>query len=131
MPKRQKRGINEKGTLWKWIAGTPDHDDFITVQNKIDNLIENNNNQFTKNSKLFIEVKCLTENLKNVVFNEETILRKHRLRLLTFDLQNLLDTIILAKTKIFNTKILNENEIKEIYNHEKHSVVLSDLHINF
>jgi len=46
MPKRQKRGINEIGTLWKWIAGTPDHDDFITVQNKIDNLIENNNKLF-------------------------------------------------------------------------------------
>jgi len=45
----------------------------------------------------------------------------------TFDLQNLLDTVILAKTKIFNTKILNENEIKEIYNHDKQSVVLSDL----
>jgi len=41
--------------------------------------------------------------------------------LLTFDLQNLLDTIILAKTKI-----LNENEIKDIYYHVKQSVVLSD-----
>jgi len=73
MPKRQKRGINEIGTLWKCIAGTPDHDDFITVQNKIDNLIENNNKQFTINSKLFNKVKYLTENLKNVVFNEVAI----------------------------------------------------------
>jgi len=47
--------------------------------------------------------------------------------LLTFDLQNLLVTIILAKTNIVDTKILNENEIKEIYNNENQSVVLSDL----
>jgi len=44
LPSRTKRGINELGTLWKWIAGTPDHDDLITVQNKIDDLIQNNNN---------------------------------------------------------------------------------------
>jgi len=65
MPKRQKRRINEVRTLWKWVAGTLDHDDFITVQNKIDNLIKNNNKQFIIHSKLFNEVKYLTENLKN------------------------------------------------------------------
>jgi len=43
---------NEIGTLWKWIAGTPNHDDSIKVQNKIDGLIQNNNNQFVINSKL-------------------------------------------------------------------------------
>jgi len=36
IPSRSKRGITEIGTIWKWIAGTPNHDDFITVQNKID-----------------------------------------------------------------------------------------------
>jgi len=51
------------GTLWKWIAGTPDHDDLKTVQNKIDDLIQNNNNQFVINSKLFKEIKTLSENL--------------------------------------------------------------------
>ena len=29
--RRYKRGINEIGTLWKWIAGTPDHDDFVQI----------------------------------------------------------------------------------------------------
>jgi len=32
IPNLSKRGINELGTIWKWIAGTPDHDDFIAVQ---------------------------------------------------------------------------------------------------
>jgi len=26
IPSRSKRGINEIGTIWKWIAGTPDHE---------------------------------------------------------------------------------------------------------
>jgi len=26
---RSKRGINEVGTVWKWLAGTPDHDDLV------------------------------------------------------------------------------------------------------
>jgi len=36
---RSKKGINK-------LAGTPDHDDFIKVKNKINNLIENDNIQF-------------------------------------------------------------------------------------
>jgi len=91
LPNRAKRGINEIGTLWKWIAGTPDHDDLITAQNKIDDSIQNNNNQFV--------------HLQTVLSNQEFPFRKHRLRLLTYDLMNLMDTITLAKIDVFNTKI--------------------------
>jgi len=103
MPKRQKREIIEIGTLRKWIA--------MVKMNK------NNNKQFTISSKLFNEVKFPTDNLKNVVFNEETILRKHRLRLLRFKLRNLLDTIFLTKPKIFLHKNFKRKTI----------LVLSDL----
>jgi len=85
-PSRAKRGINGIGTLWKWIAGTPDHDDLITVQNKIYDLIQNNNNQYVINSKLFKEIKTLSENLQTVLSNLEFPFRKHRLRLLTYEL---------------------------------------------
>jgi len=101
LPSRAKRGFNEIGTLWKWIAGTPDHDDLITVQNKINDLIQNNNNQFVINSKLFKEIKTLSENLQTVILNQEFPFRKHHLRLLTYDLMNLMDTITLAKNKCF------------------------------
>ncbi|XP_033241581.1 uncharacterized protein [Drosophila pseudoobscura] len=127
VPKRKERGINELGTIWKWIAGSPDHDDFLKIQNKVNELTENNNKQFVINSKFFKEIELLSNSLKNVVFNEETILRKHRLKLITFDLLNLVDTITLLKVNIFNTKILNKNEIEDIYKHEKHNVELSDL----
>jgi len=115
LPSRATRGINELGTLWKWKAGTPDHDDLITVQNKIDDLIQNNNNQFVINSKLFIEIETLSENIQTVLSNQEFPFRKHRLRLITFYLMNLMDTITLAQIYVFNTKILNAEEILEIY----------------
>jgi len=39
------------------LAGTPDHDDFIKIQKKIDELIENNNKQFIINSSRFTIAK--------------------------------------------------------------------------
>ncbi len=51
-------------TVWKWLAGTPDHDDFIKIQDNINDLIENNNQQFIINSKLFKEIKSLSDHLK-------------------------------------------------------------------
>jgi len=124
---RSKRGINEIGTVWKWLAGTPDHDDFIKIQNKIDELIENNNKQFIINSKLFKERESLFDYFKNVFIDQDLPLRKHRLRLLTFDLQNLSDTITLAKIDVFNTKILNNDDIMEILKHEQKPVIIADL----
>lgn len=33
--KRSKVGIKELRTVWKWISGTPDHDDFMKITNKM------------------------------------------------------------------------------------------------
>jgi len=101
--------------VWKWLAGTPDHDDFIKEQNKINELIEYNNKQSIINSKLFNEIESLSEDFKKVFIDQDLPLRKHRLRLLTLDLLNLIDTITLAKIDVFNTKILNNEDINIIY----------------
>jgi len=105
--KNYQNTYNEIGNIWKWIAGTPDHDDFITVQNKIYGLIKNNNDQFVINSKIFKDIKYLSEEFKTAFKDQEIPLRKYRLRLLTYDLMNLMDTITLAKIYVFNIKILN------------------------
>jgi len=47
--------------------------------------------------------------------------------LLTYDLINLMDTITLAKIDVFNTKILNNDDIQEIYKHENRPVILTDI----
>jgi len=56
---------------------------------------------------LFNEIKSLFDHFKNIFNVQELPLRKHRLRLLTFDLQNIIDTVTLAKIDVFNTKMLN------------------------
>ncbi len=127
LPSRTKRGINELGTVLKWLAGTPDHDDVVTIENKINDLIENNNKQQIINSKLFEEIKSLSSSLKSVFTSQELPLRKHRSHLITYDLQNLIDTITLAKIDVFNTKILNNDDVEEIYKHELRPVVITDL----
>ena len=57
--------------------------------------------QFIINSKLFNEIKSLSDHFKNIFIDQELPLRKHRLRLLTFDLQNLIDTITVAKIDLY------------------------------
>jgi len=100
------------------LAGTPDHNDLIEVQNKINELIKNNNKQSIINSKLFKEIESIFEYLKKAFIDQDLPLRKHRLRLLAFDLQNLIDIIALAKINVFNKTILNNEDINEILKHE-------------
>jgi len=66
-PSKTKRGINEIGTIWKWIAGIPNHDN-------------NNNDQFVINSKLFKEIRSLSEEFKVAFKNREIPLRNKQER---------------------------------------------------
>lgn len=122
-----KRSINELGTIFKWITGTPDHNDMLTIQNKINELIENNNIQNQINSAIFKEVTKITNLLENIKFNQEILLKKYRLKLLSLDLQNLLDTITFSKANIINPKILNKQDMTNIFNHEAFNITLIDL----
>jgi len=46
--------------------------------------------------------------------------------LLTFDLQNLIDTITSAKIDVFNTNILSNEDINKILKHEQKPVIIAD-----
>jgi len=48
-------------------------------------MTENNNEQFIITFKLFNEIKSLSDHFKHIFIDQELPLRKHRLRLLTFD----------------------------------------------
>ncbi|XP_059219944.1 uncharacterized protein LOC131995334 [Stomoxys calcitrans] len=86
--RRIKRGINELGTAWKWITGTPDHDDFIFITNKINDLITNNNRQYVTNSELFKTVERLSTAVRTLTGHAyEKMVRRHRLGVVITDLQ--------------------------------------------
>lgn len=122
-----KRGINELGTIFKWITGTPDHNDLITLQNKINDLVENNNKQNQINSAIFKEIQKVTNLLENLKSDEEFAMKKQRLKLLSFDLQNLRDAITFSKANILYSKILNNHDVADIFTHEKFNITIIDL----
>ena len=110
---RYKRGINELGTLWKWIAKTPDHDGLVLINNKLNELIKNNNKQYTTNSEIFKIISQLTKTIKNVNENSHVrLLTKRKYQFLVTEPQNMVRTIAMAKIGILNPAILHLDEIR-------------------
>lgn len=108
---RSKRGINFLGTIIKFVTGTPDHDDMELVQNKLNDLIENNNRLAVINSKLQRNIDYLT---KSSEYHLEILFEW-----LARELDQIIQTINLAKVGILNTAVLNLDEINEIIKKEK------------
>lgn len=124
--KRIKRSINELGTIFKWITGTPDHNDMVTIQNKVNDLIVNNNKQNKINSAIFKEIGRVTR-LLSLKLDKEFLLKKYRLQLLSKDLQTLRDAITFSKAKILYSNILNDHDVANIFTNEKFNITLIDL----
>lgn len=125
--KRYKRGINEIGKIWKWISGSPDHDDAVLIDNKLSELITSNNRQFVTNTEIFNAIKRLSESLHEIENDAQLRLARERNKLIVIELQNIVQTIALAKTGTLNPAILNLEDIKEITQHEHGSMTITDL----
>lgn len=72
----RKRSLNFIGSAWKWIAGNPDHEDFVTIKEKINDSLENNNKQVVINKILTERMNNLTQltnNLQTFVKNNEIL----------------------------------------------------------
>lgn len=117
---RPKRAIETIGKIWKWIAGSPDHDDKITIENKLNDLILNNNKQFVTNSKIFDAIKNVKRDIKDDLIAEKC-------NLIILELQNIITTLTLAKLGILNPAILNHNEINKIIKKEKTELTITEL----
>ncbi|XP_058064657.1 uncharacterized protein LOC131214292, partial [Anopheles bellator] len=106
------------GTVWKFIAGSPDADDLRLINSTINDLITNNNLQVKINKDLTLQ---LTETLQRIQealklsrdssidFYSINILLN--LKYLSEKLSLVTDSIALAKLGITNPRILNKNEI--------------------
>lgn len=121
--KKQRRSINAIGTAWKWIAGNPDHEDFRILTDKINNVIENNNNQIVINKNMVERINNITEMsntivkaLKNSEILQNTFILhvKYKIEIIKEELNNINMAIHLAKSNIVNTFIISEIEIAQI-----------------
>lgn len=117
----KKRSLNFIGSAWKWIAGNPDHEDFVTIKEKINNSLENSNKQVIINKLLTDRMNNLTKvtnNLQAFIKNNDNLKQnfvlglQYRLRLVKEELVNIKHAIHWAKSGIVNTMLLSKNEIK-------------------
>uniref|UniRef100_A0A034WGH6 Retrovirus-related Env polyprotein from transposon gypsy n=1 Tax=Bactrocera dorsalis TaxID=27457 RepID=A0A034WGH6_BACDO len=119
--RRQKRSINSLGTAWKFIAGSPDHEDLDVITKNL-NEINNNNNKQVLINNIFNEkinnISMIVNNLLNnirkdtYIENETIINLQNRIRLIKEELINIKYAIQWAKKDILNTLLLNKNEIE-------------------
>lgn len=120
-PHRAKRSLNFIGSAWKWIAGNPDHEDFVMIQEKINNVLKNNNKQVVINELYNERINNITE-VANKIFElakDGSMLNAHlvlsmqyKLKLIKEELINIGYAIHWAKSGIVNSRMLSKTEIK-------------------
>lgn len=118
---RQRRSIDAIGTVWKYIAGTPDHHDFQILANNIVDLNNNNNKQvfineaFNKRLNNLTEVvKAMANQIRKDVYLEKEIVinLQNKIRLVKEELMNIEHAILWARLNIVNPNLLSKKEIK-------------------
>ena len=116
---RTRRSIDQIGTVWKWIAGNPDRQDFEIVQDKINNLLSNNERQIVINNIINQKLNEVTTNTNKIMktyeeFNPDnvktTILLK-RIEILKEEINNLINSISWSKAGISNPNMLTKNDM--------------------
>lgn len=106
--KRQKRW-DAIGTVWKFIADSPDTNDLRLINASINNLIINNNEQIRINREINLQLKEFVFKTKDAItlFNSKS-LDIHSINIflnlkhLSEKLQQIADSITLAKIGILN-----------------------------
>lgn len=120
---RHPRSINSIGSAWKWIAGNPDHDDFLLLNDKINKVLQNTNDQVIINKLTKEKIKEITNVTNNILkivkdrgeIDEDLFLNyKYKLDLIEEETKNIEYAINWAKANIANTHILGHEEIIEI-----------------
>lgn len=118
---KQKRSLNFIGSAWKWIAGNPDHDDYIIMSDKIEDIVLNNNNQVVINKAHNDRINTLT-NVTNEIINmirkdksfeiELVLGLQYKLKLVKEEIINTIYAIELAKSNTISSNILSKTEVK-------------------
>lgn len=124
---RKIRSINWIGTAWKWVGGSPDATDWDRLLEKQTDIIQNNNQQYAINEKLFDTTREITEKINKIIQGYSNAVEKGLTNQLRHDL---LDKVIIlkeavneivracqmAKNGIVNSNLLDSEEINTIVN---------------
>ncbi|XP_062550864.1 uncharacterized protein LOC134215752 [Armigeres subalbatus] len=118
---RRSRRWNSIGTVWKWIAGTPDASDLQAINTTMNDLIDQNNQQFRINQNINDRIQQLTHaikdittqaNLNDLMMNDvEIITSILNVDILNNMLEDIQDAVMLSKMSITSNKILSIREI--------------------
>lgn len=134
---RHARSIKWLGTALKVVAGTPDFDDFENIKFTQKELIESEHRQITINTKIQEQINELT-NAVNILVKDakakqintehlyETLLSRNRI--IIFELETLILSVVLAKIGIINPTILDSNDLNNIIiNEHSTNITITDL----
>lgn len=139
IPGRHIRAIDFLGSALKFVAGTPDHDDYKLLLTKQNQLIENNNRQNKINSVLQDRINEISAqiNLIKKRFLDNTVIKNditplfeylsNRNNLIVNYLNNIVLSIVLAKNNLINPLILDEIDINHLINIENLQISISNL----
>lgn len=118
LPMKRRKRWNTLGTIWKFIAGNPDANDLKLINNSINNIIDNNNQQVRINREISLQMKEAVYKTKESIslFNSKSteiysINVFLNINFLNNKLEQISETIMLAKIGILNVKILSQGEI--------------------
>lgn len=120
-PKKKRRALDFLGTAWKYIAGSPDHNDLEMLTENINNIAQNNNKQILinkQNNERLNNLTKISNELTNIIKKDNKIIdeiainTQQRLRLLKEEIVNIKFAIQWAKVNMINTMLLNKNELK-------------------
>lgn len=119
--RKTKRSLNFIGTAWKWIAGNPDHEDYITIKEKINNILQNNNRQVVINqlyNEKLNQITNVTNRIQQLLRQDTQVTNniileiQFKLHLIKEELRNINHAIHWAKLGVVNSLILSKKEIE-------------------
>lgn len=119
LPIRRRKRWNQLGTVWKYIAGSPDATDLKIINSSINGLVSNNNEQIRINREISLQMKEIVYKTKESIdllnsksselYSVNIFLN---LKFLNDKLDHIIQTIALAKVGILNEKVLSQTEVE-------------------
>lgn len=127
---RKSRSINWIGSAWKWVAGSPDATDWDNILRSQNELVNNNNNQYLINHKLFnatqeavMRVNSMITHVnaidKGINAESSEMLISNKILIIKEQISEIVRASQMAKTGIVDTNLLDRAEIERVISEEE------------